>query len=356
VCAAILYGSFYPWELVYPGPEGWKLFWSERHITYEFVLNIVLYIPVGFLFFAVTRSVPLSFAAGFLLSAFVEGVQPFFEREARALDLAANTAGTAAGTIAAFIACSIRREVWMPSGPLVIVSIWGLHQFYPFVRYGYVGVSSFARVWPYASYESCVDWLAAFALAPSAFPKWARAAVLVGAALLPARAVVFGMRSRRSEWIAWAVAALISIALGPLLLRVPRYVGAALCVTLLARELAPYGLASVAVPFHFLPMEAVLGADWFFAVLILTHKAFVYGAIVYLLGAPNALIPTTAIVAACLTALEWLQRYLPGRTPDITDPTLAVMLGVVLVLLPPVRTLETKERDCSTSSSSLTAD
>jgi VanZ family protein len=350
-CAAILYGSFYPWKLIHPGPGGWRLFWDQRHPTHEFVLNIVLYIPVGFLIFAVTRSVPVSITAAFLLSGFIEGVQPFFDREARARDLAANTAGAAAGAMTAFVACSIRRGVWLPSAPLAILSIWAFHQLYPFVHglmYPYYGLSSFARMSPGAFAESFVDWLAAFTLAACALPNRSRIAVLCAAVILPARTVLLGMRSPGVEWIAWACAALISIALGPLLVRAPRWVGAALAVTLLARELAPYHLASAAAPFHFRPMEAILSADWFFAVLIITHKAFVYAALIYLLGPRNSLVPTTAAVSACLALLESLQRYLPGRVPDITDPLLAVFLGFAVVLLPPARTLETKERDCST--------
>jgi hypothetical protein len=147
------------------------------------------------------------------------------------------------------------------------------------------------------------------------------------------------MRSPGVEWIAWACAVLISVGLGPLLLRAPRCAGAALAITLLARELAPYHLASAPASFHFIPMEAVLSADWFFAVLIITHKAFVYAAVIYLLGAPNALVPAIMAVTACLAVLEWFQRYLPGRVPEITDPLLALVLGVALVLLPPARTL-----------------
>jgi len=350
-CAAILYGSFYPWKLIHPGPGGWKLFWGGRYLTHEFVLNVVLYVPVGFLIFAATRSVAVSIIAAVLLSGFIEGVQPFFDREARALDLAANTAGAAAGTMMAFVASSIRREVWLPRRPLAVLSIWAFHQLYPFVyglMYPYYGLSSFAGMSPASFAESSVDWLAAFTLAACAFPKRSRIAVLCAAALLPARTVLVGMRSPGAEWIAWACAALISLALGPLLVRAPRCVGATLAVTLLARELAPYHLAAAPVAFHFRPMEAVLSADWFFAVLIITHKAFVYAALIYLFGAPNSLVPATAAVSACLALLEWLQRYLPGRVPDITDPLLALILGFALVLLPPARTLETKERDCST--------
>jgi hypothetical protein len=195
---------------------------------------------------------------------------------------------------------------------------------------------------PAAFAEFSVDWLAAFTLAACAFPNRSRIAVLCAAAILPVRTVLIGMHSPPVEWIAWACAAPISVALGPLLLRAPRCVGAALAIALLARELAPYHLATAPAPFHFVPMEAVLSADWFFAVLIITHKAFVYAALIYLLGAPNALVPAISAVSACLAVLEWLQRYLPGRTPDITDPLLALILGVALVLLPPARTLGDK--------------
>jgi VanZ family protein len=336
VCAAILYGSLWPWQIVHPSPGDWKLFWDERHLTHEFILNIILYIPVGFLVFAVTRNVTAAIAAGFVLSAFVEGIQPFFARDARALDVAANTAGAAAGTMFGFAAYSLRREIWMPSRPLIVLGIWAFHELYPFVRspfYRYY-VSSFSGGSPADFAEAAIDWLAAFAAAACAFPGKIRVAVLGAAAILPLKTVVLGMRSSRAEWFAWAVAAAASLALGTMLLQAPRLAGAALAFVLLLRELAPYHLASVPVRFHFFPMEALLSSDWYFAVLVITQKAFAYIAIIYLIGEPDALILTTACISAGLAVLEWLQRYLPGRVPDITDPVLALVLGAVLILSP----------------------
>ena len=39
---------------------------------------------------------------------------------------------------------------------------------------------------------------------------------------------------------------------------------------------------------------------------------------------------STVAVAGVLAAIEAIQRYLPGRTPEITDPILALVLGAML--------------------------
>jgi VanZ family protein len=41
----------------------------------------------------------------------------------------------------------------------------------------------------------------------------------------------------------------------------------------------------------------------------------------------------TVAAAAALFLLERLQVYLPGRTPEITDAVLAVLMGLLLWLL-----------------------
>jgi VanZ family protein len=347
--AFVLYGSLYPWRLIQPGPGAWRLFWDPRHLRHEFILNILLYVPVGFFMFGATRSAALSIAAGFLLSGTIEAVQPFFARDARALDLAANTAGAVGGTLAALLIRLWQPEFWLPSQPLTVLSIWGFHELYPFVRdaaYGFYGASSFTRVSPTEFAEASVDWLAAFTLAVAAFPRRPRTAVVCAALILPLRPLLTGMRSTQMEWAAWGIAAAASLVSGRWLIPARRVIGAVLSITLLVRELAPYHLARVASPLHFKPFEALLSADWFFAVVIISHKAFVYAAIICLLGARRSLAAVAIAVSSGLAVLEWLQRYLPGRTPDITDPLIAILLAATLLLLPPsriepVRKLET---------------
>ena len=330
--ALVLYGSLYPWRLIQPGPGAWRLFWDSRHLRHELILNILLYIPVGFFLFGATRNAALSIAGGFLLSATIEAIQPFFARDARALDVIANAAGAVAGTLAAVLARSR-----LPSQPLAVLAIWGLHELYPFVRhaaYGAYDATSFTRAAPTEFAEAAVDWLVAFTLAVVAFPRRPRTAVLCAALILPLRPLLTGMRSSQMEWVAWAVAGALSLAGAGRLMPARRFIGAGMAILLLVRELAPYHLASAAAPFHLRPFEAILSADWFFAVVIVSHKAFVYAAIVYLLGAPRRLMPVAIGVSSALAALEWLQRYLPGRTADITDPLIAILLAAVLMLLP----------------------
>ena len=338
--AILLYGSFYPWKPIHPRPGAWRLFWDTRQLRHELILNILLYVPAGFFLYGATRNTALSVAGGFLLSAMIEGVQPFFARDARAIDLAANAAGAAAGTLAAFIMRRRRGEYWLPSQPLIVLSIWGFHELYPFVReaaYGSYDASSFGRASSTQFAEALVDWLAAFTLAVTAFPRRARIAVVCAALILPMRPVLTGMRSTQMEWLAGAIAAAASLICGGWLISARRCAGAALAATLLIRELAPYHLAGAAAPFHYRPFEALLSADWFFAVVIVSHKAFVYAALVYLLGAPRFLIPAAFTVSCGLAALEWMQRYLPGRTAEITDPLIAILLAATLILLPPAR-------------------
>jgi VanZ family protein len=45
-------------------------------------------------------------------------------------------------------------------------------------------------------------------------------------------------------------------------------------------------------------------------------------------------------VAAGLLALEWAQIWLPGRTPEITDAVLAVLMGGLLALVGATRSAE----------------
>ena len=57
------------------------------------------------------------------------------------------------------------------------------------------------------------------------------------------------------------------------------------------------------------------------------RKAFDYGAMVWLPGNAGLSYLRVGIgVATVLAILEWIQRYLPGRTPEITDAVLTLLL------------------------------
>ena len=120
---------------------------------------------------------------------------------------------------------------------------------------------------------------------------------------------------------------------------------------LYVRRAAPFLLTSALVlgelaPFHFgrarafswVPFRGIILADWQSGFVVLFRKSFWYGSVIWLWRAAGyRLAPIVLAVAAALLALEWVQIWLPGRVPEITDAVLAVLMGVLLSLVEATR-------------------
>jgi hypothetical protein len=79
---------------------------------------------------------------------------------------------------------------------------------------------------------------------------------------------------------------------------------------------------------------ATLTGEWQSSAGILLEKVFYYGAAVWLFQAAGLRLAYAAtLVSAVLASIEVLQMHLPGRTPEITDPVLALLMGFVLAML-----------------------
>ena len=64
------------------------------------------------------------------------------------------------------------------------------------------------------------------------------------------------------------------------------------------------------------------------------EKVFLYGSLVWLLvQASGSASLSVSLVVLFTTAIEVMQRYIVGRTPEITDPLLVLILGGVLLAL-----------------------
>lgn len=115
---------------------------------------------------------------------------------------------------------------------------------------------------------------------------------------------------------------------------VARWEGWAFLFLLVLRGLTPFTL-SAPQPFHWVPFAGSLGADWQGGVVILLEKASYYGAAVWLLRTSGMRYRSSAIVvAAVLAGIEVAQIRLPGRTPEVTDPIMAILIGFGLAMLP----------------------
>ena len=83
--------------------------------------------------------------------------------------------------------------------------------------------------------------------------------------------------------------------------------------------------------FSWIPFGATLSYEHALSTIVLFKKCFLYGVAVWLFrNAGYGHIAAAVGIVAVLGSIEAAQRYLPGRTPEITDPLLALMMAVLL--------------------------
>jgi len=371
VVALILYGSLYPWQfqarhyshnplwiLLHTWPDGF-----DRYVIWDVAINIALYVPLGiFGFLAVSARAsrvlrvlaPLALALA--LSAGIEMLQIFDDsRQCSLLDVASNVAGTAVGIAAGalyrtqlqrFLARQGTASLLRPSGALLLIACWLGYQLFPlFPVWGRTNLvnklAAFKAVSAVAPVDTLVvfaEWLAAACLLESirkpmlkTKPNGVLALLLL---LLPARLMLAGRTLAWSDIVGAAAAYAAWWCLSRRWVR--RAVPFLLAGALILAELAPFHIAAQqgARAFNWVPFLGLFHSNWQDGFVVLFRKSFWYGSVLWLWRASGrSLAWVTAFAAAVLFVLERAQLYLPGRTPEITDAVLAVLMGVLLWLL-----------------------
>ena len=125
------------------------------------------------------------------------------------------------------------------------------------------------------------------------------------------------------------IGALAGLVLYLALRRRPRVAAAVLIGCVAMRGLAPFQWSSSSAPINWLPFGAALEAKWHASALILLEKCYFYGASVWSLQEAGVRLWAGAFsMAGLLGVIELLQVHLPGRTPEITDPLIPLLLGI----------------------------
>ena len=359
VVALIVYGSLYPWHFDFDRSGAnplWVLLdaWPrgiDRFVLRDAAINLLLYFPLGMAaFLAVVRrhgrlvalDAALLIALG--LSASMEMLQIYDPgRTCSLFDVCCNVSGAAAGAIAALVfqprLANLARRKPLRQGPaaLLLAACWASYQLYPFfpllsrtrLRASLrllAGTASFSVVDVWAN---AAAWLAVALVLEALFgrmrPRWLLAAMVC----LPLRLFI----AERSLTIGETLGAALALLLWSLL---PRRIRLPAGVCLLAsaivlRELSPFHFSPTPQPFSWIPFAATFDSERQSAIVILLRKAFEYGALVWLLRAWGiSYARATVAVAGLLAVLEAIQRYLPGRTPEITDSVLTLLMALVL--------------------------
>lgn len=357
--ALIVYGSLFPWHFDWQrAPQGpFDILlnsWPDtvdRFLLRDVLLNVLLYMPLGlaaFLSFWPHRSRALAFTAasltGFGLSTAMEILQVYVPgRQPSLLDITTNTIGTVAGALGGLLFFAQielllqRRSRRRPAAAAFLLAAWVACQLYPFFpqisHYKlYAAAAALAHGFPLSAVElwaSAAEWFAAALALRSLLDRLPLAGLAAAMGVLGIRMFVATRVVTLNELAGAAIALLLWF-----VIRDGMRVRAALwflALALFLRELAPFQFMAQAAPFTWIPFLPTLESARESAVVILARKAFDYGAMVWLLRQARVRYSIAAgAVAAALFVCEQAQRHLAGRTPEITDAALTLLMGLVL--------------------------
>jgi VanZ family protein len=359
IAALLAYGSLYPFHFEFTSTagnpvvvllHGWPAVWT-RNILRDLVLNVFIYTPLGFAAaFTFRRAHSRSIAAaaavacGFFLSVSMELLQVYVPgRDPSLTDLSTNTIGAGAGAaFALYFEATLRRIGQQRQSPfrisaLLLLACWVVSQLYPF--FPEIGFTHMRQVWammlrhpgfsPVETWANCAEWFAAALALDAVFAHMQTSWLAIAMLCVPAQMFI----ASRSLTVSEIGGAAMALALWHFVRAEskPRWCAWMLGSAILLRQLQPFYFLAVPQPFSWLPLGATLEAGRNDATVIIARKTFDYGAMIWTLryaGIP--LVWAGLAVTLALQITEAIQTYLPGRSPEITDALLALLMTAVL--------------------------
>ena len=349
----IVYGSLFPWRFqasrIGIGQVVEYLFHGGGYLSFrDLLVNVLFYMPVGacgFLAFR-NRLRPIGAAVaavllGAVLSASIEIAQTFeSSRRTSAYDVYANTAGSIAGAAVAMVFSTLssrlnRRPALRPAdaGALALLVCCLAYLLFPFIPATADAITAklsnlqLQPASPIAFVSAAGAWFVIGSAMSAAGVRVPRTLCALSVCLVPGQLLIFSRQPLVEEF----AGAVVGAAVFAYTFHHPaRHRAAAvtmLCVVA-AQGLAPFDFGASAKTFSWLPFAALLQTEWYRASQVLAGKLFFYAATIWSLrNIPMRLSRAAVVTAALLLAIEVAQIWLT-RTPDITDPVLALMIGV----------------------------
>jgi VanZ family protein len=353
----IVYGSLYPFHFQLRsgvGPLRTLLgTWRNPPGRGDFLANILLYAPFGyfcFLALGARMAAPWRIIGALLcgvgLSCAMELLQYYDDRDTELMDVLSNSIGTLVGIVCSYLHPERLWGKTIPLQadariPLMLMAALAAYKLFPFVP-----VIDLHKYWhairPLLSFPQNFgpDLFRHFA-------TWSVAAAAFQRAIAGRKAPLF--------YLGFAGAVMVGkVFVDGALLSLPELAGVALAFVLMAlpgrrtlmaasalllvcyivrARLEPFVWLETPRPFGWIPflgfMQGSIGVD----ILSFLEKFFLYGGTIWLLrelGVKPRM--GAAVVALLLFATSWAERYLPGRSAEITDPLLAILIGLVFAL------------------------
>jgi VanZ family protein len=364
VVAAITYGSLYPFAFSGRGSFGADLAhlagtWKERPQSRgDLLQNLLLYLPLGvsamLAFGRGARKFPAAILAaglGALLSFSIELAQFFdTERVSSLSDFYMNVISAIGGVAVAWSGgIGWTRTAW-PSGARAVFArllllAWPIWRLYPYVptidlhKYWHsvrplifeIGVSG------YDVFRYTVIWLGmAFLLETGFKPRRpARLLAVVMMGVVAAKIMIVGQSLSREELLGEALAFVVS-AIFLWRYRTAGIIGLAvlLIALVVSSRVLPWQIVPAHKAFQWIPFYGLLHGSLQVDVISLAEKFTLYGTVILVLLAAGVPLWTAVLLEfSLLFATSWLQLYMPGRSAEITDAVLVLVLGFIYAMM-----------------------
>jgi VanZ family protein len=321
----------------------------------DFAANVLLYLPLGLFSVQALRRLPpigrvtLAILSGVMLSVCMELLQFYDEGRVSALaDVYANTIGVAAGSAASAILFrdGFRWRVGtLDRRPFVILllSCWLGYRLFPYVPvidlhkyWTAVKPLVFSPVVPTLDlYRHTVTWLAV-ALLIEALLGTARSRLLPVLVLIVlfARVVIVDAALSPAEVAGGTLAAIIWLTFLSRLQARGAVIAASFAAAVVIEALQPFHFSAAARPFGWIPFSGFMHGSIEVNVRSFLEKTFTYGALAWLLvRAGTKLAVAIGLSSVLVLCLRLGQIFLPGRSAEITDPVMVLMVGGVMKLM-----------------------
>jgi VanZ family protein len=364
VIALIAYGSLYPFNFK-PDAQSdllaalGQLSWA-RAGRGDRISNVLLYLPLGFCLYLLlnerlVRGAALSVATllGSLLSLAIEVAQVYVSSRVPSLtDLVLNAGGTLLGAVGGVGWAALSHLMHLPAraekqtrdpGAALLIGLWLAWRFAPFVPQLDLGKLKAALrplFNPTFDFVTVLIFLTCWLVVNQAVaalvsrPRRLETLLLLMAAVLIGRLIVANQTFVPAELLALLLLLPMVVLMHRLRPR-PRRAALVLAVVtlLIMEELAPFDFSQQVARFDFWPFLAFVESGWDLAAVDwvqLFGKLFLYGALLWVVREWGASTDFAfGVMLTIATVIEVLQIWLPSEHASITDPLLALTVGLL---------------------------
>ncbi len=319
--------------------------WRNDYLIRDIFVNVVLYVPLGlagnFSFPRRAAFAPVLFALA--LSVSVELIQVYEpSRQSSMVDVLCNTGGAAIGIAIALLSrrfgtARTSAGAVDPGAVLLAAGFFAclLFPLLPLHSRTMIEQNTLAflrspLVSTFPAATALAIWCAAGLLLRGSRVRFARLWLALSLLTIPLQFHIIGQSALIAE-MAGAAGGVISFALRPSGARITRWEAWGVLLLAALGGLWPFHFTSQPNHFSIVPFKDLLHTDGPIGLWIMLSQFVVWGAAVWLFSASGTRRWSAITLVAIVVAAAQLARiFVPGATPGITAPLLAVIAGYVL--------------------------